>query len=129
MTSRQIEEFAALLVRSVRDTTIRAGDLQSKPGVSAPVAQRWREAGVVDTATTVIPDVVDEAVFQLLNAIDQGVLRLSFTSEEGSVIDLSEAGRGELAGWYMSSGGWRSRYSEERVHDDFGHLNEWTEPT
>jgi len=65
---------------------------------------------------------VDETLFYLLQAIDQGVLRLSYTDESGQVVDLTEAGLGELSGWYMGSGGWRARYSQERFVDDFGDL-------
>jgi hypothetical protein len=75
-----------------------------------------------DAARTVIPDCVDEAIFYLLQAIDQGVLRLSYTDETGEVVDLSKAGLGELSGWYMGSGGWRARYSEQRFVDDFADL-------
>lgn len=72
-----------------------------------------------DTARTVIPDCIDEVIFYLLQAIDQGVLRLSYTDEAGEVVDLSEAGLGELSSWYMGSQGWRARHSEQRFVDDF----------
>ena len=31
-------------------------------------------------------------------------------------------GMGELAGWYMGSDGWRSKYSQQRFIDDFEDL-------
>ena len=71
---------------------------------------------------TVIPDCVDEALFCLLRAIDQGVLTLSYTAESGQVVDLSEDGLGELAGRYMGSGGWRQMFSEQRFVDDFADM-------
>jgi len=71
---------------------------------------------------TVVPDVVDEAVFSLLRAIDEGALRLKFMSSSGREVDLTEEGLGELAGWYMGSGGWRAMFSEERYVDDFANL-------
>jgi hypothetical protein len=58
----------------------------------------------------------------LLQAIDQGLLRLSFTSANGEIVDLAEEGLGELSGWYMGSGGWRASYSHERFVDDFSDL-------
>jgi len=67
-----------------------------------------------------IPDCVDAALFFLLNAIDQGVLRLQFTAADGKVVDLTSAGDGELAGWYSGEGGWRSRFSAERIADQPG---------
>jgi hypothetical protein len=65
-----------------------------------------------------IPDCIDDALFYLLYAIDSGTLRLSFTAANGTVVDLSNEGIGELAGWYMGSDGWRRRYSEQRFFDD-----------
>jgi len=47
------------------------------------------------------------------------VLWLSYTDETGEVVDFSEAGRGELFGWYMGSGGWRAQHSEQQFVDDF----------
>ena len=47
------------------------------------------------------------------------MLRLSYTDETGEVVDLSEAGRGELFGWYMGSGGWRAQHSEQQFVDGF----------
>jgi len=70
----------------------------------------------------VIPDAVDEAVFGILQAIDQGLLRLKYMSSSGREVDLTEEGQGELSGWYMGSGGWRAMYSAERFVDDFADL-------
>ena len=69
-----------------------------------------------------IPDAVDETVFSLLRAIDQGLLRMKFVGSSGREVDLTEEGLGELSGWYMGSGGWRARYSKERFVDDFADL-------
>ena len=72
---------------------------------------------------TVIPDCVDETIFYLLRALDEGVLRLSYADDaSGEVVDLTEAGLSELAGWFMGRGGWRAQYSEQRFVDDFGEL-------
>lgn len=70
----------------------------------------------------VVPDAVDETVFSLLQAIDQGLLKLKYVSSSGREIDLAEEGLGELSGWYMGSGGWRAMFSEERYVDDFSDL-------
>ena len=69
-----------------------------------------------------IPDCVDKTIFHLLYAIDQGAIRLSFQSQDGNFVDLTEEGLSELAGWFMGSGGWRAMYSSERFHDDFADL-------
>ena len=119
MTSAEILEFARLLVERVRDEAIRSCDQQTKSSVMSPVARRWRRAGAAEQAGAVIPDCVDETVFQLLRAIDDGTLQIRFVAGDGRVVDLGVDGGGELAGWYMGSGGWRGQYSEERFVDDF----------
>jgi hypothetical protein len=90
------------------------------------IAKRWKEVADRnggESIRVIIPDSIDETIFQLLDAIDQGLLPLSFTSSNGTIVNLAEEGMGELAGWYMSSGGWRGLYSNERVHDDFSDLD------
>ena len=90
------------------------------------IAKRWKEAitnkSPEQVVSIVIPDVVDEAVFHLLLAIDQGLLKLSFTASNGQKVELPTDGLGELSGWYAGSGGWRALYSKERVIDDFADL-------
>ncbi len=85
----------------------------------------WRRAGshLRNLRVSRIPwDVVDEVLFYLLHAIDEGLLRLTFTASNGVAVDLTEQGLSELAGWYMGSGGWRAMYSKERFVDDFADL-------
>jgi hypothetical protein len=65
----------------------------------------------------VIPDCIDEAIFCLLNSIDEGGLRLTFTAPNGQSINLSIDGLGELAGWYMGTESWRERFSDEKIND------------
>jgi hypothetical protein len=123
MLREEIEEFAQLLVREVRDRAILSCDSQINSTSNSPVALRWRknlkDVSSAELAKSIIADCVDDVIFHLLNAIDAGALRLSFTSSNGSVIDLSDEGCGELGGWYMMGNeGWRARYSEKRFHDD-----------
>lgn len=119
----EIEEFAQTLVRQVRDTTIRNCNALLQSQADSPVARRWKGLGVSSSDLgVVIPDAVDEAVFSILHAIDQGLLRLKYVSSNGREIDLTEEGLGELSGWYMGSGGWRAMYSAERHVDDFSDL-------
>jgi hypothetical protein len=88
------------------------------------MASRWKEIGVSpDSLRAFIPDVVDETVFCLLRALDQGVLRMKFTASNGQEVDLGKDGLGELAGWYVGGGGWRAMFSEERYVDDFSDLS------
>ncbi len=122
----EIEEFAKGLVECVRDAAIQSNDMELGPTTVSPVGRRWRQAGLSesnkDLVHVVIPDAVDEAVFYLLKAIDDGILRLQYTATNGKTVDLAIDGREELGGWYMGSGGWRALYSKERFVDDFADL-------
>jgi hypothetical protein len=124
MPSPEIEEFAKLLVQEVRDAAIRDCDRVLRSNATGPMSKRWKEAVHSDNqksiVNAVIPDTVDEAVFYLLDAIDNGNLNLSFTAANGKTVDLATDGLGELAGWYL--GDWRALYSQERFVDDFADL-------
>jgi hypothetical protein len=122
MPQRAIQEFAQLLVRHVRDVAIQSCDLQLLPHSQTPMAKRWRRAAIPFEGKVppqvLIPDCVDETIFVFLRAIDQGLLRLSFTTESGETVDLAKEGHGELAAQYMAPDGWRAKYSKERVNHD-----------
>ena len=124
MPSPQIEEFAKILVREVRDAAIHSTDLCLRPDVTHIIAKRWRDAAhagqLEPIASVLIPDIVDDTIFQLLRAIDQGVLQLSFTDSNGQTINLSTESPDELGGWYM--GEWREKYTKERAPDNFPDL-------
>lgn len=113
----ELREFAEMFVRHVRDRAIQMADVSLSPDSNDPAARRWRAAGV-KRAEVVIPDVVDTALFALLNAVDEELLRLVFCPRDGVALDLCEDGQGELGGWYMTSDGWRATYSKERFVDD-----------
>jgi len=125
MPTSEIEEFAKLLVENVRDAAIRNCDDLLQPQANSPVARRWRDTKVAPSSLdAIIPDVVDEVVFSLLQAIDEGALRMKFISRTGREVDLTEEGLGELSGWYIGSGGWRAMFSKERYEDDFADMSE-----
>lgn len=128
MPTPEILEFAKTLVRTVRDRSIRSCDGLLKPQANSIVARRWKEPGASPAIQTIIPDAVDDTVFHLLHALDEGLLRLKFVSSEGKEIDLTQEGQGELAGWYMGSGGWRAMFSDERHADDSADLRVWPPP-
>jgi hypothetical protein len=90
------------------------------------MAKRWRKAVGSLTpkavAALVIPDVVDDCISFLLLAIDHGLIRPSFTTSDGKVVDLTTAGLGELCGFYGGSPSWRADYSRERLLDDYSDL-------
>lgn len=124
MPKPEIEEFVKILVREVRDPAIRNSVLRLRPDVTTAIAQRWRESArtgqLEQIAKTLIPDVVDDAIFYLLRAIDQDVLQLSFTDSNGQTVNLNKEGHSELGGWF--AGDWCKKYTKERFIDDFPDL-------
>src|SRR5262245_40032122 len=110
MLKPEIEEFAKLLVREVRDRSIVSCDSQLQTHSTSPTAKRWKknlnDAASKALALSMIPDCIDNAIFYLLHAIDTGALRISYTAADGRLVDLSREGMAELAGWFMGSDGW-----------------------
>ena len=122
----EIEEFAKTLVEMVRDVSIQSNDSALLPTARHALAKRWAKAASEEApanfARVLIPDIVDDTIFYLLQAIDQGSIRLKYTASDGTVVDLTEQGLGELSGWFAGSGGWREMYSKERFVDDCADL-------
>lgn len=131
MESSELTEFARVLVCEVRDRAIQACDQTLQSSAGGPIAQRWRDAAARrspnDLAKLLIPDVVDSALAHLLGAIDQGLLRLSYTASNGVTVDLTQfaAASGELSGWYSGGEGWCEEYSKERFVDDLADLKDF----
>lgn len=124
MPKSEIQEFAEILVRQVRDAAIQASDRCLSPTATHAIAKRWRDSAhtgqLEPIAKALIPDVVDETIFYLLHAVDEGSLQLSFTASDGKTVNLTKEGLSELAGWY--SGEWRGKHTKERFIDDFADL-------
>ncbi len=121
MPSPEVLEFAKVLVQEVRDRAVQSCDLRLCPHAKGPSAARWRAAGTSDggiRADVLIPDCVDMVLFYLLDAIDNGLLKVRFEASTGKVVDLTTEGHWELAGWYIGGRGWRDMYSKERFVDD-----------
>jgi hypothetical protein len=112
------EAFAQILMQ-IRDRAIQDADIilaGSRTGKRTATAIRWKEAADSDSyAEVVIADSVDTALFVLLDAIDNGVLKLRFVSPTGEELDLCESQ--EMAGDFITDmeDGWRSRFAKERV--------------
>jgi hypothetical protein len=117
----ELDRFAVMLMRRVRDRAIRDCDRLASGTMVGPSAEHWRELLQTDARRAVealIPSIVDQVLFELLGAIDNDELPLAWRREDGSFIPLEELGLGEMAGWLMGSdGSWRGRFSAERVHD------------
>jgi hypothetical protein len=120
--SDELEQFAELLVRNVRDAAIRQIDRARAD--RGPLGDRWRQAeqlSAPDAIHELTPDIVDEVVFHLLDSLDNDRLPLAWLSDDGEAVQLSELGSAELGGWY-AGGEWRSRFSSERWTDLFPDL-------
>jgi hypothetical protein len=81
----EIEQFAKTLIEFVRDASVQSNDRELRPTAQSRVAKRWRLAADGDSlsfARVMIPDVVDETIFYLLQAIDEGLLKMQFTTSE-----------------------------------------------
>jgi hypothetical protein len=113
-----IDEFAGILIREVRDAAISACEARLDPQATSPVAMRWKKSNVDDESVRMLAaDAVDQTLFYLLDAIDNGILRMKFISESAEEIDLTKESRGEFAGWYMGPGGWIETFSAKQAFD------------
>jgi hypothetical protein len=123
-----LDRFAERLIRLVRDRAIIACDQLISGEASGPLADRWREIASTDDAResieALIPDIVEQTLFQLCDALDNGQLPLGWRRDDGSCVPLEELGQGEMAGWIMmGAGGWVARFSQERFTDAFANLD------
>jgi len=121
MSNEETIELAKLLVQNIRDMAIKSCDIQLyADNMRSPIAKRWRDArnnGNVDKfAEMIISDTVDDTIFYLLLAIDEGLLNISFTSSDGKKVSVEGDIIGELGGSYM--GEWRTKQSTQRCFDD-----------
>ncbi|MGZ3759790.1 MAG: hypothetical protein ACXVAY_12915 [Mucilaginibacter sp.] len=122
MTKEETIEFAKLLVQQIRDSAIRSCDVQLyTDNLKSPTANRWRKAenegNKKQFGEMIISDSVDSTIFFFLQAIDDGLLHISFNASNGKTIEVAGDIIGELSGWYM--GEWISKYTNERFIDDF----------
>lgn len=120
MPDQIIISFAEAIVRFVRDRAIQNCVVRLDSPPKSPIGKHWTKMlGSTDleqVQNVIIPDCVDETIFCLLNAIDEGGLKLSFTAPNGQEVNLTAAGLGELAGWYMGAGNWRENFSKEKIN-------------
>jgi hypothetical protein len=127
MSEDERDRFAEQLVRLVRDEAIGECDRYVAGAMRGPQAKRWAarvEQGDVRAALTeAIPDIVDEVLFRLLDAVDNEQLALGWLTEDGRCVPLEEVVQGEGAGWYIGGeDGWRPRFSQQRFVDDAADL-------
>jgi len=113
----EIETFAEFIVANLRDPAIRnCSDTINRKGVQA---DRWREA-FKDSSTgqlidVIVPDVVDQVMFELLLLIDSQVIDLkwSLDDDKDPYRGTESEQEGTAAGSYLDE--WRELYSNETV--------------
>ena len=103
MPSPEIQEFAKLFIQHVRDGAIRSCDKCLRADAKDVIALRLKEILATEkdcesVVKTLIPMIVDSALAQVLWAIDQELLQLTFTASSGKSVNLPTEGGGELEG-------------------------------
>ncbi|MBW8875522.1 MAG: hypothetical protein JF614_11215 [Acidobacteria bacterium] len=128
----ELQRFAEGLIRLVRDRAVRASDRLASGAMVGPDGERWRSlVASKETSQAIrelIPDIVDQTLFELLNATDNGELPLGWRVSEGSFVGLEDLGLGEMAGSLMGSPGWRHDYSAQRFFDPLSDLRLGLDP-
>jgi hypothetical protein len=123
-----LDEFAQRLITSVRDEAIRSCDALAQGSVGGALGERWRatlgSATAAEAMRELLPDVVDQVLFHLLDAIDNDRLPLAWP-DGSNIRPLEELGQGEMGGLLMmGEDGWIDRYSSQRHFDPLAGLGE-----
>jgi len=120
-SQNELNDFAELLMRVVRDRAISTCEAFAAGRMGGPDGERWNTvlAGrdARSAVAELIADIVDQTLFYLLNSLDNGDLPLALRRANGSCVDLYDLGRSEMAGWFLGPDGWRARYSTHRFFD------------
>lgn len=119
---RELRRFAEALIRLVRDSAIEVCDDLLAGHERGPRGERWRalaaDPAIRDALASVIPDVVDQVLFEFLDAVDNQKLPLAWQREDGSCVPLHDLGQEEMAGWLAAGqGGWLDSFSRHRFSD------------
>jgi hypothetical protein len=119
---RDVAAFAEALIRNVRDRAIVVGDRLAEEyelaRAEVPEAEQASRSVRRGDAAAFVPELVDEVLFEFLNALDNGDVPLWWRRDDGSSVPLRDLGMGEMAGWYvMGAGGWIDTYSGQRYVD------------
>ena len=116
----ELQRFAQMLMLLVRDQSIKDCDALAARRMGGEDGKRWRDLLADRRARAavqeLIPDIVDQVLFRLLNALDQGDMPVAWQRADGSYVDLYDLGKSEMAGWLVArdAEGWRARHSLQR---------------
>lgn len=116
----ELDTFLAEIIEC-RDAAIDSVAMNVHSNTKGTTRGRWAAAllGLSDAAVlgVLIPDAVDETIFRLLLAIDNGDLELFVRDTSGAIVSLADLGGGNLAGKYIDDeDGWRVTYSHRPAH-------------
>jgi hypothetical protein len=118
--NQSVESFGKILIREARDRAIRSMNmlLDNRSPTSAPAKylRKMKDNGMDEYHKALVACCVDDALAYLMIAIDQEMLNLTYTDENGNAVDLVNVAKesGELSGWYRD---WVETYSKELVPD------------
>lgn len=107
------EVFVRSLVRLVRDPAISDTLAMADDAIRGAIGAAWRNANESERLTLAVAYAVDSALCELLNAIGNRVLNMSWTTEDGQVVDLASSTSGDLTGEFITNGGWRDQFSDQ----------------
>lgn len=126
--AERIEEMCKTVVQRVRDESIRNCDALLALQAASPIAKKWKtaisEGNTEKLADLLIADVVDAVLFCFMDALDNGLLDITYHASDDQSVRVTSHAKGELAGWYIGHDGLIARYSSERLStipsDDWG---------
>lgn len=125
-TESELDRFGKTLVSLVRDKAIASCDNLIQGKTLGPYGGRWKAAiqnrGIQEALAELMPDVVDQVIFCLLDAIDNEQFAFLWRTSDGRIQNFDDLGKGEIAGWFMGSPGWRHKFSSQRFFDPFADL-------
>src|SRR5512132_4052161 len=123
----ELDRFAEALIEGVRDPAIAQCDVLADGRIRGPRGDRWREltnaTDVRQALHELIPEIVDETLFRLLDMIDNDSLPIAWRTSDGTFAPLYDLGMSETAGWYVGSPGWRHAHARQRFTDDLPAMN------
>jgi hypothetical protein len=116
-----VERFVHQLIEFVRDKSIHGLDLLASGTMRGPSGQYWNQfisnEQVREAVLALIPDMVDEALFNLIDAVEKELLDIAIRDDDGEYRSLCDLGKSEMAGNYAFARIWIEKYSQQRYVD------------
>jgi hypothetical protein len=117
-TRSEEDRFAEGLIQ-IRDDTISGCDRFATGKMIDSAEEPWRTViqspEIQQAVLAVIPEIVDRALWELVNAADNDDFPLAWRTADGTWQPLDGLGSGGLGGSYMAF--WRQEFATERFRD------------